>query len=202
MDTLAARRQMVDQQIRTWEVLDPRVLDAMAAVPREAFVPPAYRDLAFADSPIPIAFGESMLAPVLQGRILQALGPGASDAVLEVGTGTGYLTACFGLPAAAAANLRASPAPRVELETRDAFSRAPLGEYDVIALTGSLPVYDARFERALRIGGRLFAVIGVAPVMEAVLIRRVDASEWIRESLFETTIDPLVNATAPPTFEF
>jgi len=216
MDTLAARRQMVDQQIRTWEVLDPRVLDAMAAVPREAFVPPAYRDLAFADSPIPIAFGESMLAPVLQGRILQALGPGASDAVLEVGTGTGYLTACFGLlaksthsidiraefTAAAAANLRASPAPRVELETRDAFSRAPLGEYDVIALTGSLPVYDARFERALRIGGRLFAVICVAPVMEAVLIRRVDASEWIRESLFETTIDPLVNATAPPTFEF
>src|SRR5208283_2031141 len=152
----------------------------------------------------------------IQGRILQALGVNASDSALEIGTGTGYLSACLGLlaasthsidihaqfTAAATANLRATPQARVRLETRDAFSGAALGEYDVIAVTGSLPVYDARFEQALRVGGRLFAVIGVAPVMEAVLIRRVDASEWIRESLFETTIDPLVNATAPPAFEF
>jgi protein-L-isoaspartate(D-aspartate) O-methyltransferase len=216
MDTLAARRQMVDQQIRTWEVLDPRVLDVLSAVPREAFVPPAYRDLAFADTPIPIGFGQSMLAPVLQGRILQALGPNASDTVLEVGTGTGYLTACLSLlgasthsieiraelTAAAAANLRAVPQARVELETRDAFSSAALGEYDVIALTGSLPVYDTRFERALRVGGRLFAVVGVAPVMDAVVVRRVDSAEWIRESLFETVIDPLINAPAPQGFVF
>ena len=97
MDALAARRQMVDQQIRTWEVLDPRVLDALSAVPREAFVPPEYRELAFADAPIPIGFGQSMLAPKLQGRILQALGPTAADAALEVGSGLGYLAASFSL---------------------------------------------------------------------------------------------------------
>lgn len=216
MDTLAARRQMVDQQIRTWEVLDPRVLDVMSEVPREAFVPPAYRELAFADTPIPIGFGESMLAPVLQGRILQALALNASDIVLEVGTGTGYLAVCLSLlgrsthsidihaefTAAAAANLRAVPQAQVDLETRDTFSSAALGEYDVIAVTGSLPVYDTRFEQSLRVGGRLFVVVGVAPVMDAVLVRRVDSTEWIRESLFETVIDPLINATAPQGFVF
>jgi protein-L-isoaspartate(D-aspartate) O-methyltransferase len=216
MDTLAARQQMVDQQIRTWEVLDPRVLDVLSAVPREAFVPPAYRELAFADTPIPIGFGQSMLAPVLQGRILQSLAVIGSDTVLEVGTGTGYLAAAFGLlagsihsidirpefTAAATANLRTVPQARVELETRDAFDGASLGEYDVIAVTGSLPVYDTRFERALRVGGRLFAVVGVAPVMDAILVRRVDSTEWIRESLFETVIDPLINAIAPQGFVF
>src|SRR5580704_4448278 len=97
MDTLAARQQMVDQQIRTWEVLDPRVLDALSMVPREAFVPPEYRELAFADAPIPIGFGQSMLAPKLQGRILQAVSVAATDSVLEIGSGTGYLAAAFSL---------------------------------------------------------------------------------------------------------
>ena len=216
MDTLAARQQMVDQQIRAWEVLDPRVLNVLSTVPREAFVPPAYRELAFADTPIPIGFGQSMLAPVLQGRVLQALAVNGSDTVLEVGTGTGYLTAAFGLlagsvdsidiraefTAAATANLRTVPQARVALETRDAFSGAPWGEYDVIAVTGSLPVYDTRFEKSLRIGGRLFAIVGVAPVMDAILVRRVDSNEWIRESLFETVIDPLINATAAQGFVF
>jgi protein-L-isoaspartate(D-aspartate) O-methyltransferase len=216
MDTLAARRQMVDQQIRTWEVLDPRVLDALSAVPREFFVPSKYRELAFADAPIPIGFGQSMLAPKLQGRILQALSVNATDSVLEVGTGTGYLAACLSLLAsathsidihagfisAAAANLHEVPQAQVRLETRDAFGAAPLGEFDAIAVTGSLPVYDTRFERALRIGGRLFAIVGVAPVMDAVLVRRVDSTEWIRESLFETVIDPLINATAVQEFIF
>jgi len=216
MDTLTARRQMVDQQIRTWEVLDPRVLDVLSEIPREAFVPTAYRDLAFADTPIPIGFGQTMLAPLLQGRILQSVSPGGSDTALEVGTGTGYLTACLGLlarstlsidiraefTAAAAANLLAVPQAQVHLETRDAFGGDSLGEFDAIAVTGSLPVYDTRFEQALRIGGRLFAVVGVAPVMDAVLVRRVDRTEWIRDSLFETVIDPLVNAAARPGFVF
>ena len=216
MDTLAARQQMVDQQIRTWEVLDPRVLDALSMVPREAFVPPEYRELAFADAQIPIGFGQSMLAPKVQGRILQAVSVTAVDRVLEIGSGTGYLSAALSLlgasthsidihpqfTASAAANLRAVAAARVDFETRDAFSAAPLGEYDVIAVTGSLPVYDARFERSLRIGGRLFAVVGSAPVMDAILVRRVDSTEWIRESLFETVIDPLINATAAQRFVF
>jgi protein-L-isoaspartate(D-aspartate) O-methyltransferase len=216
MDTLAARQQMVDQQIRTWEVLDPRVLDAVAAVPREAFVPSAYRELAFADAPLPISCGQFLLAPKVQGRILQALEINPMDAALEVGTGSGYLSACLGLLAAstrsieihptlsaeAASNLSAVRQARVQLETRDAFSAAPLGDYDVIAVTGSLPIYDARFERALRLGGRLFVVVGPAPVMDAILVRRVGEAEWIRESLFETVIDPLVNATAARAFVF
>lgn len=216
MDTLSARQQMVDQQIRTWEVLDPRVLDVLSSVPREVFVPREYRELAFADSQIPIGYGQSMLTPKLQGRILQALALGANESALEVGSGSGYLAACLGLLGShahsidiqaeliksATANLRTIPAARVTLETRDAFSSLPLGEFDVIAVTGSLPVYDGRFEKALRVGGRLFAVIGSAPVMEAILVRRVDTGEWIRESLFETVIDPLVNATQAPRFVF
>lgn len=216
MDTLAARQQMVDQQIRTWEVLDPRVLEAFAVVPREAFVPPEYRELAFADTAIPIGLGQSMLAPKIQGRILQALSVAVDDTVLEVGSGNGYLAACLSLlgsstrsidihpqfTAAAKANLRAVRRASVEFETRDAFASAPLGEYDAIAVTGSLPVYDARFERALRLGGRLFAIVGAAPVMDAILVRRVDNAEWIRESLFETVVEPLINATAAQRFVF
>ncbi len=207
---------MVDQQIRTWEVLDPRVLDVLSAVPREAFVPAAYRELAFADTPIPIGHGQFMLTPVLQGRILQALGIAAGDHALEVGTGTGYLSACMsllgssvvsidihaGFTAAATANLRGVPQARVKFETRDAFGGAPLGEFDVIAVTGSLPLYDPRFQNALRVGGRLFAVVGTAPVMDAILVRRVDDAEWTRESLFETVVDPLINAAAPQGFVF
>jgi protein-L-isoaspartate(D-aspartate) O-methyltransferase len=216
MDALAARRQMVDQQIRTWEVLDPRVLDVLSAVPREAFVPPEYRELAFADAPIPIGFGQTMLAPMLQGRILQALGPTAADAALEVGSGTGYLSVCLsllassthsidihaGLIALCNANLRLVPEANVKVEIRDAFGETALGEYDVVAVTGSLPIYDARFEQALRVGGRLFAIVGAAPAMDAILVRRVDSNEWIRESLFETVVEPLINALTPQKFVF
>ena len=216
MNTLAARHQMVDQQIRTWEVLDPRVLDALGTVPREAFVPAEYRELAFADAPIPIGLGQTMLAPKVQGRILQALGVDAGDSVLEVGSGTGYLSACLGLLGAsthsidihaeliaqAQANVRLGGDAPVQFEIRDAFAAAALAKYDVIAVTGSLPVYDTRFERSLRIGGRLFVIVGEAPVMDAILVRRVDTHEWIRESLFETVVEPLINATAAQKFVF
>jgi protein-L-isoaspartate(D-aspartate) O-methyltransferase len=216
MDNVAARLQMVDQQIRTWEVLDPRVLDVLARVPREVFVPWAYRELAFADAPIPIAAGQTLLPPKLQGRILQALDLERRDRVLEIGTGTGYLAAALSLlapettsiellpelAAAAAVTLSSFPAARVKLETRDAFGADALGEYDAIAVTGSLPVYDKRFERSLRIGGRLFVVVGIAPVMEAMLVRRVDATEWVSEVLFETVIPPLIGAPVPPRFVF
>jgi len=207
---------MVDQQIRTWEVLDSRVLDALSIVPREAFVPPNYRELAFADAPIPVGFGQSMLAPSLQGRILQALGVNAGDTVLEVGSGTGYLSACLsllgdsilaidihpGLIELGRTNIRAVPQAKVDFEIRDAFSSAPLGNFDIVAVTGSLPVYDTRFEQSLKIGGRLFAIVGTAPVMDAILVRRVDDKEWIRESLFETVVEPLINAAAPDKFVF
>lgn len=214
MDTRAARRQMVDQQIRTWDVLDARVLDAIAAIPREAFVPAPYRDVAFADAPIPIGLGQTMLAPKLHGRILQALEVDPADSALEVGTGTGYLAACLSKLAMrtqsidihpqfidqARATLASLPLAPIALEVRDAFSAESLGEHDVIALTGSMPRYDARFERALAVGGRLFAVVGTAPVMEAILVRRVGVDEWVRESLFETVIDPLIGA--PPAEKF
>ena len=106
------------------------------------------------------------------------------------------------MTALAQSNLRAVPEARVEFETRDAFAAAPLGEFDAIAVTGSLPVYDSRFERSLRVGGRLFAIVGEAPVMDAILVRRVDNAEWIRESLFETVVEPLINATAAQRFVF
>lgn len=215
MDIAAARQQMVDQQVRTWEVLDPRVLEVLMQIPRERFVPAAYHDLAFADAGIPIGNGETMLAPKLHGRILQALSISHGDSALEVGTGTGYLTVCLGLLASAVhsidihpqltesarENVHAVPTARVTLETRDAFDDAPLGEYDVIAVTGSLPVYDGRFERSLRIGGRLFVVVGTKPVMEAMLVRRMHADEWVRESLFETVVEPLLHAPAAPRFQ-
>lgn len=216
MDNLTARHQMVEQQIRTWEVLDQRVLDVMLKVPREAFAPAAYREVAFADAPIPIGFGEHMLAPKLQGRILQALQIDRRDTVLEVGTGTGYLCACMSLLAAetrsidirpefaaqARDNVRAVPGIRPRIEVLDAFKTAPDAAYDAIAVTGSIPAYDSRFQQALAIGGRLFVVVGVPPVMEALLIRRVDAAEWVRESLFETVIQPLTNAAAAAKFVF
>ena len=207
---------MVDQQVRTWEVLDSRVLDVLASVPREMFVPTAYRELAFADADIPIGCGQSMLAPKLHGRILQTLNVGAEDKVLEIGTGTGYLTACLSLlgaqvtsidihaslSAAAGVNLQSVSGARAQLQVRDAFDPTPLGEYDVIAVTGSMPLDSHCFEKALRVGGRLFEVVGTAPLMDARIVRRVEADQWIRESVFETFIDPLINAPQAPRFVF
>ena len=212
----SARRQMVEQQVRTWDVLEPRVLETLSAVPREQFVPETYRGVAFADTEIPIGHGQFMLKPAIEGRILQALAPARGEHVLEIGTGTGFFAACLAhltgvvesieihgdLAAKAAQVIDAQGVRRVHIETADALGREYEPRYQVVAVTGSLPVYDRRFERALTIGGRLFIVVGSAPVMEARLVIRTGENSWLTESLFETSIEPLEHATAAPRFRF
>ena len=214
--TEAARRQMIDQQVRTWDVLDARVLEALGAVPRERFVPEAYRGVAFADAPIPIGHGQSMLPPALEGRILQALAPLRGERALEVGTGSGFFAACLAqltgsvdsieiheeLAAGAARAIGDAGISRVNVETGDALAREFDAAYEVVAVTGSLPAPDRRLERALVVGGRMFVVIGVAPVMEARLVTRTGEESWLSEPLFETRIDPLVQPAAPSRFRF
>jgi protein-L-isoaspartate(D-aspartate) O-methyltransferase len=216
LDFVAARRQMIEQQVRAWEVLDLGVLSIMERVPREEFAPPAYRELAFADLRVPLAHGQSMLAPKLEGRILQSLEVQANDRALEVGTGSGFFAACLGglarqvrsleifadLADTARASLARAGVHNVTVERMDAMTLAADGGYDVIALTGSLPAYDRRFERALAVGGRLFVVTGQGPVMEAQRITRTGPADWLRESLFETVLEPLIHAPGPPKFVF
>jgi protein-L-isoaspartate(D-aspartate) O-methyltransferase len=216
LDVNAARRQMIDQQVRAWQVLDLKVLDAMERVPREEFAPPAYRELAFADLNVPLGHGQSMLPPKLEGRMLQALELQPDDAVLEVGTGSGYFAACLGaltrsvrsieihpdLAAAARTHLARVGAHNVTVEVADAFALGDPGRYDAVVLTGSLPLYDARFEQWLAAGGRLFVVVGQGAVMEAQRISRSAPGDLRRESLFETVMDPLVHAAEPPRFVF
>jgi protein-L-isoaspartate(D-aspartate) O-methyltransferase len=216
LDTDFARRQMIEQQVRAWAVLDAAVLETMERVPREAFVPPAYRDVAFADMAVPLGHGQHMLQPKLEGRILQALELNPDDAVLEVGTGSGYFAACLGalarsvtsleihadLAEAARASLARTGANNVTVEAADAFGYPLASRYDVIVLTGSMPVYDPRFEQALAEGGRLFVVVGQGHVMEARRITLTGPGQWLRESLFETVMAPLVHAPEPPRFVF
>jgi protein-L-isoaspartate(D-aspartate) O-methyltransferase len=218
MDTRmeAARRQMIDQQVRAAAVLDPRVLETLAAVPRERFVPEAYRAVAFADAPIPIGHGQSMLPPVLEGRILQALAPARGERVLEIGTGSGYFTACLAhltgsvdsieifadLAAGAARALGDQGIARVSIETGDALAREFESAYEVVAVTGSLPAADRRLERALVVGGRMFVAIGTAPVMEACLVTRTGEESWLSEPLFETQVEPLILKSTPSRFRF
>ncbi len=216
IDVQSARHQMVEQQVRAWSVLDLKVLEVMDQVPREQFVPPALRDLAYADMRVPLGHGQSMLAPKLEGQILQALEIQPQDRVLEVGSGSGYFAACLAqlgrsvrsieivreLAETARANLERNGVRSVTVEIADAMGLAEEGAFDVIAVTGSLPVYDPRFERALAEGGRLFVTVGVGPTMDARRITRSAPGAWTTESLFETCIEPLVNAPRPPAFVF
>ena len=211
-----ARQQMIEQQVRAWEVLDPAVLDVLGAVPRERFVPPAFASLAFADTEIPIGHGEAMMTPTVEGRMLQALGVGDGDEVLEIGTGTGFIAACLARLGArvtsidihedfvrmAALNLEAAGIPDVDIRLMDATVSLPEGPFDAIAVTGSLHAFDPRFVEALKIGGHLFVVVGDAPIMEARRVVRTTGSDWISEPVFETRLKPLVHAGTPPQFRF
>lgn len=217
MNVEQARYNMVEQQIRPWEVLDQGVLDLLFEVRREEFVPPAYRELAFADMEIPLGRGEVMLAPKIEARMLQELAVKPGDKALEVGTGSGYMTALLArraahvysveidaeLKAFGEANLKAHDIANVTLELGDAargWSRhAP---YDVIVLTGSLPVLPEAFARSLGPGGRLLAVVGEPPVMRARLVVCTAEGVFREVDVFDTVVPPLRNAPAPPRFRF
>lgn len=222
MDTIfeKARFNMLQQQIRPWDVIDDRVLRAMSEIPRENFIPDAYQGLAYADIEVPIgASGKSMLAPKVVGRMLQALNIQSSDSILEIGTGTGYVTACLArlgarvvsveidpeLSEQAQDNLQSRDLRRLDVHTGDAFPEPVEGHpFDVIAVTGSMPNDEALtgLQEQLSVGGRLFAFIGEAPVMEAVLITRESASGFRREALFETCVPVLQKVPEPEHFVF
>lgn len=216
MNTDFSRQQMVDQQVRAWEVLDPDVLDVLKTVPRELFVPAGFRSLAFADTEIPIGHGQFMMTPTLEGRVLQSLDLARTDRALEIGTGTGFLAACLArltdsvtsvdiyedFTALAAANLERAEINNVSLLTMDATRELPEGSFDAIAVTGSIQVFDPRLVMALEPGGRLFVVVGDPPVMEARRVRRTGQNDWESVTLFETRLTPLVNGRKPPQFSF
>jgi protein-L-isoaspartate(D-aspartate) O-methyltransferase len=217
LDIERARFNMVEQQIRTWEVLDQRVLDLLLKVRREEFVPQQHRALAFVDMEIPLGHGEKMLAPKMEARMVQALTLRPDDRVLEIGTGSGYMTALLAslgshvcsvdivadFTRAAGAKLAASGIANVTLETGDAargWGRA--AQYDVVVLTGSVPVLPESFQHGLRPGGRLIAVVGEPPVMEARLVTCAAPGAYRTAGLFETCIAALRNALQPEKFVF
>jgi protein-L-isoaspartate(D-aspartate) O-methyltransferase len=217
MDIELARANMIESQIRTWDVLDQRILDLVSVVKREQFVPVAHRGLAFADMEIPIGHGASMLAPKLQARMVQELGLKPTDRVLEIGTGTGYVTALMARLSAhvysveivpefsetAARNLAAARISNVTLERGDGSAgwtrHAP---YDAILLTGSVPELSDALLKQLAPGGRLLAVVGKPPIMTARLVTCSSAGVFSTEGLFETSIPPLKNAPDSARFVF
>jgi len=208
---------MIEQQIRPAEVLDAQVLNILAEVPREYFVPAEYRQLAYSDTNIPLDNGQTMMSPIQEARLLQALQVGTQDEILEIGTGSGYLTALLAklgkhvvsveidqqLSSSAALKLREHAITNVTLEVGDA-SRgwAQKAPFDVIAVTGSLPVMCDELKQQLKQGGRLFVIVGSRPAMSALLITRISENQWAEEELFETVIPPLINAEQPPAFVF
>jgi protein-L-isoaspartate(D-aspartate) O-methyltransferase len=215
-DVERARFNMVEQQIRPWDVLDPEVLDLVATVKREAFVPPAYRNLAFADLEIPLGDGQTMWPPKLEARVLQELKLSRGESVLEIGTGSGYFTALLAsrgalvtsveirpdFAASARAKLARHGIERVRVEVGDGARGWGREQYDAIVLTGSTPVLPARFLEQLQPGGRVFAIVGDAPVMTARLTRFAAPGSFTSSDLFETVVAPLDNAAAPGRFRF
>lgn len=199
---------MLNQQVRTWDVLDERVLETLRETPRERFVPESERDLAFADIEIPLAHGQYMMAPKIEARLLQELAIEPTDSALEIGTGSGYLAACLArlaeslvsyeifadLSEAAGARLDQAGLRNVVLRDEDAMQADFGRRFDVIAVTASLPELSERFVQLLNPEGRLFVVVGRAPVMQALLVRRHADGSWTEKSLFETLLTPMINA--------
>jgi protein-L-isoaspartate(D-aspartate) O-methyltransferase len=222
LDIEKARYNMVEQQVRTWDVLDQSVLDLLFIVKREEFVPPAYRALAFADMEIPLRIGEwdsgeFMWAPKMEARILQELAIRTNERVLEIGTGSGHMAALLAhkaddvksieieprLKAFGESNLRRAGVHNVHVQLADG-SREAVGEgpYDVIVVTGSLPMIQPALKNQLKVGGRLAAIVGEEPAMVAKIITRVTEDGYDTVNLFETQVKPLRNAPRPSSFKF
>ncbi len=215
LNFVQARTNMVEQQIRPWNVVDQRVLDVISLVPREAFVPEPYRNLAYAEVNIELGHGQVMMTPAIEGRLLQAARVNADDKILEIGTGSGYFTALLAnmgghvysveifadLQRQAARHLEEQGIDNVSLEEGDgAQGWNRYAPYDVIVVTGSLPVLPEAFQKSLAPGGRLVAIVGESPAMEARLVTRSDNGEFRNEYLFNTEIPPLLNAPRPHRF--
>jgi protein-L-isoaspartate(D-aspartate) O-methyltransferase len=212
-----ARFNMVEQQIRPWEVLDERVLELLETTHREDFVPVKYRKMAFADIAIPLDHGQNMMKPVIEGRLLQALELTADETVLEIGTGSGFITACLAqlakqvvsvdiheqFSSATEAKLKEKDIHNVELETGDVMTGwQPEQAHDVLVVTGSVQEIPDHFRGWVNPRGRIFVVCGEEPAMEAKLLTKLNATEWREESLFETDLARLINAEKAPEFEF
>ena len=222
LDIEKARYNMVEQQVRTWDVLDQSVLDLLFIVKREQFVPPAYRSLAFADMEVPLRIdewdsGESMWAPKMEARVLQELAIKSHERVLEIGTGSGHMAALLAhkaddvtsveieprLKAFGESNLRRAGVHNVRVELADASGGMADGApYDVIVVTGSLPIVTPALTDQLKVGGRLAAVVGFEPAMVAQIITRVTEDGYDVLNLFETYVKPLRNAPRPSGFKF
>lgn len=216
MNLETARLQMIGQQLRAWEVLDDRVLGVMADLPRERFVAPGWQALAYADTAVPVGAGKRLAPPKIQGRALQSLAPRKNETVLEIGCGSGYLTACLArlsarvtavewqpeLVAAAKRNLAGLGIDNVTVLEGDALALEFPQRFDVVCVNGSLPAARPELERLLVVGGRLFVVVGRPPVMTAHRITRTGESEWLRENLFETCLPALEQAPSATEFEF
>ncbi len=212
-----ARFNMVEQQVRTWEVLDSDVLDALREVPREDFVPTDYRRMAFSDLRIPLGHDQVMMKPIEEGRMLQALEIQPGQRVLEIGTGSGFISACLAWLGASVLSIdiieemieRAGRSHThlsiegVELRCADALGDFDPGEtFDAVAVTGSAAEVPERFLQWVKPGGRLFAVRGFSPIMEAVAMTRTESDHWQVESLFDTDLPRLIGAEDRPQFQF
>ena len=216
IDYAQFRETMVEQQVRPWDVLDVRVLDVLSRIPREAFVPAPYRTLAYADLPVPIGHGQTMFKPVVEGRLLQSLALTGNEDVLEIGTGSGFISACLGQLARDVTSIEIDPAladgarsrladigldGNVRVAVADALQFEPAGQFDAICVGAAVVRIPDAFLQWLRPGGRLFVVRGRAPAMAAELVRNTGGS-FQAESLFETELPYLTGAQPVPEFQF